>query len=167
MFIAARALAIKFHDIYEELAPQFGYATREDTREFNPDSANGRLMTAVCEKLLADGVIELPVTDEPAPAAEPEPAALTETGQRICETIQKEFPWITDAASNLDKELEEIGFDSLDQYELGWEMEKNFRVEITSAQIIQTKTLREMIELVERLMTQNAPAYGVDPIYPE
>jgi DNA invertase Pin-like site-specific DNA recombinase len=35
-----------FHDTYERLAPQFGYTTRTDTREFNPDSPNGRLMIA-------------------------------------------------------------------------------------------------------------------------
>ena len=39
--------ARKFHKTYEQLAPQFGYETRKDTREFNPDSPNGQLMVAV------------------------------------------------------------------------------------------------------------------------
>jgi hypothetical protein len=51
---AAEALARRFHELYEELAPQFGYATREDTRAFDPESANGRLMIAVCSRLAAD-----------------------------------------------------------------------------------------------------------------
>lgn len=29
-------LAKKFHEIYEQLAPNFGYETRTDTREFDP-----------------------------------------------------------------------------------------------------------------------------------
>lgn len=47
-------LAIKFHDTYERLAPQFGYKTREDTKTFDPDSANGRLMIAVCREILSN-----------------------------------------------------------------------------------------------------------------
>lgn len=46
-------LARSFHDTYERLAPQYGYATREDTREFDPLSPNGRLMVAVCASLQA------------------------------------------------------------------------------------------------------------------
>ena len=46
-------LAIRFHEVYERLAPSFGYETRPDTREFDPDSKNGRLMVAVCGELLA------------------------------------------------------------------------------------------------------------------
>ena len=46
-------LAIKFHDTYERLAPQFGYETRKDTKIFDPDSANGKLMIAVCGELLS------------------------------------------------------------------------------------------------------------------
>lgn len=45
-------LAIQFHETYERLAPEFGYATREDTREFDPESANGKLMIAVCAELI-------------------------------------------------------------------------------------------------------------------
>ena len=45
-------LAILFHDTYERLAPSFGYETREETRKFDPESPNGRLMVAVCEEVL-------------------------------------------------------------------------------------------------------------------
>ena len=45
-------LARFFHDTYECLAPDFGYETRVDTREFSPASKNGQLMTAVCAEVL-------------------------------------------------------------------------------------------------------------------
>lgn len=48
----AEDLARAFHATYETLAPQYGYATREETREFNPNSANGKLMIAVCRVIL-------------------------------------------------------------------------------------------------------------------
>ena len=46
------ALAKFMHDTYEKLAPQFGYETRPDTKQFDPESPNGKLMQAVCEKVL-------------------------------------------------------------------------------------------------------------------
>jgi hypothetical protein len=39
---AARA----FHDAYERLAAETGYVTRPDTRDFDPETLNGRLMIA-------------------------------------------------------------------------------------------------------------------------
>ena len=48
----AKELAKKFHDIYEELAPEFGYKTRKDTKEFSEHTSNGQLMIATCKKLL-------------------------------------------------------------------------------------------------------------------
>ena len=45
-------LAKKFHHYYETLAPSYGYDTRKDTQNFKPDSPNGKLMTAVCSKIL-------------------------------------------------------------------------------------------------------------------
>jgi len=46
-------LAVMFHNAYEELAPQFGYETRPETRAFDPESKNGRLMVATCARILA------------------------------------------------------------------------------------------------------------------
>lgn len=37
----------EFHDLYEQLAPHFGYETRTETRQFDPASANGQLMMRV------------------------------------------------------------------------------------------------------------------------
>jgi hypothetical protein len=50
--ITALALAKQFHAIYERLAPSFGYETRQETRDFDPDSPNGRLMVAVCTEII-------------------------------------------------------------------------------------------------------------------
>lgn len=49
----ALSLARTFHEAYERLAPEHGYTTRPDTRAFDPSSANGRLMVAVCTEVLA------------------------------------------------------------------------------------------------------------------
>ncbi len=54
-------MAKRFHELYEELAPSFGYETRQETRAFDPDSPNGRLMTEVVGRLIdrAAGLPEL------------------------------------------------------------------------------------------------------------
>lgn len=48
----AVVLAQFFHDTYEQLAPRFGYETRDDTKSFDADSPNGKLMIAVCGVVL-------------------------------------------------------------------------------------------------------------------
>lgn len=53
----ATEVAMRFHDTYERLAPTFGYHTRVETRQFNPDSPNGRLMIAVCRDLINQGLV--------------------------------------------------------------------------------------------------------------
>jgi hypothetical protein len=50
--ISAEDLAVAFHEIYERLAPDFGYETRKETRRFQNDTPNGRLMIAVCGEIL-------------------------------------------------------------------------------------------------------------------
>ena len=47
-------IARQFHDVYERLALQFGYETREDTKVFDPQSKNGRLMIAVCAEVIGE-----------------------------------------------------------------------------------------------------------------
>lgn len=37
-------LTLNFHYMYEKLAPEFGYETREDTKKFDFNSPNGKLM---------------------------------------------------------------------------------------------------------------------------
>lgn len=44
-------IAESFHKAYERLAPSFGYETRDDTKTFDPDSPNGKLMIAVCQEI--------------------------------------------------------------------------------------------------------------------
>lgn len=45
------ALAVLFHVTYEKLAPQKDYVTRTETRIFDPESPNGRLMIATCAEI--------------------------------------------------------------------------------------------------------------------
>ena len=44
----AYRLARRFHELYELSAPVFGYATKQETKQFDPESSNGRLMAWVC-----------------------------------------------------------------------------------------------------------------------
>jgi len=53
MKITPEWLASTFHDTYETLAPMYGYETREDTKEFDAKSKNGRLMIKTCELVIA------------------------------------------------------------------------------------------------------------------
>lgn len=50
--ITPEKLASIFHDTYESLAPSFGYETREDTKDFDLKSKNGKLMVAVCKFII-------------------------------------------------------------------------------------------------------------------
>ncbi|MFJ9037990.1 hypothetical protein ACIRF8_15525 [Streptomyces sp. NPDC102406] len=55
----AEAIAHRFHDAYEQLAPHHGYETREASRKpwsDVPDN-NKNLMIAVVAQLLAEGVV--------------------------------------------------------------------------------------------------------------
>ena len=45
------ALAVLFHHTYEKLAPSSGYETRKETRIFDPESPNGKLMIVVCKEV--------------------------------------------------------------------------------------------------------------------
>ena len=52
--LTAEGLARRFHGLYEREAVNHGYTTRPETREFNPKSRNGQLMTTVCKQVLKD-----------------------------------------------------------------------------------------------------------------
>lgn len=58
--VDAEWLARIFHETYERLAPAFGYKTRSDTREFQPNSKNGRLMLATCATVVSEIEAALP-----------------------------------------------------------------------------------------------------------
>lgn len=45
-------LATLFHETYERLAPNFGYTTRPEARNFDETTPNGQLMVAVCGEVL-------------------------------------------------------------------------------------------------------------------
>ena len=50
----AYRLARRFHELYELTAPKFGYETKKETKEFNPESPNGRLMAWVCFQVVKE-----------------------------------------------------------------------------------------------------------------
>jgi hypothetical protein len=55
--IQAEGLARRFHELYEELAPAYGYETRKESAvpwEKVPEK-NRRLMVEVCRRILAEG----------------------------------------------------------------------------------------------------------------
>lgn len=83
--MAAETLARRFHEAYERLAPQFGYTTRTETRDFDPKSANGRLMVAVCRELLADSAPS--ITDAARVLAEFAKTAPGRLPQRVQDAI--------------------------------------------------------------------------------
>lgn len=58
----AEQIAEAFHDIYERLAPEHGYETREASRKpwGEVPENNRELMTAVVEELLENGIIQAP-----------------------------------------------------------------------------------------------------------
>jgi len=62
----AEILARKFHETYERLAPNFGYETKTNTKTFNPDSANGKLMIAVCSEIIVSADPTKPVGETPS-----------------------------------------------------------------------------------------------------
>ena len=59
--------AREFHEAYERLAPDHGYVTRQDTRTFDPESKNGRLMLAVVGEVL--GLVRNAALEEAKTAA--------------------------------------------------------------------------------------------------
>jgi len=50
----AYRVARRFHEFYESSAPAFGYKTKNETKEFDPESANGRLMAWVCYEVIKE-----------------------------------------------------------------------------------------------------------------
>jgi hypothetical protein len=79
-FEDAEAIAKFFHYTYERLAPDFGYETRPDTKQFDAESPNGKLMIAVCGEFLAG--IRKPATP---PASEPSRDAVIEAAAKFAE----------------------------------------------------------------------------------
>ena len=45
-------MAIAFHEIYERLAPEYGYETKQETRTFDASTPNGQLMIATCREVI-------------------------------------------------------------------------------------------------------------------
>lgn len=92
---SALELAETFHEFYETLAPHYGYETRGDTKTFDPNSPNGRLMVAVCEKILMEYMVDF---DNDYP--------------------ESMFPPLTD--KDLDRIRAEIGDNWMSRLHAGW-----------------------------------------------
>jgi hypothetical protein len=56
--MVAQRHELQTRELEERLAPNFGYETREETREFDPTTKNGHLMVAVCAELLSKGLAQ-------------------------------------------------------------------------------------------------------------
>ena len=50
--MSSEDLAILFHNTYEKLSSKYGYETRQETKIFNAESKNGKLMIATCAEIL-------------------------------------------------------------------------------------------------------------------
>ena len=81
-------LARLFHDTYERMAPLFGYETRPETREFDPDSPNGELILAVVNEVRN----HLQTQDEPKAPQIQEPFTVSELQvERICTAYESGY----------------------------------------------------------------------------
>lgn len=80
----AYRLARKFHNLYEETAPKFGYETRGDTKEFDAKSPNGRTMVYVC-KTIVDEELKNFLS-----------SSLTEQLEELERWVEEEKVWITE-----------------------------------------------------------------------
>ena len=78
-------LARQFHEIYERLAPSFGYETRTETRAFEPTTPNGRLMIAVTDEI--EAAIQQRIAELTAELARRDEiiSRLKEDGERLAE----------------------------------------------------------------------------------
>jgi len=68
-YARALELAETFHGLYERYAPSEGYTTRPETRAFNPNTPNGRLMQRVCLAVITGGFRLSDIADDTGPSA--------------------------------------------------------------------------------------------------
>ena len=102
-------LAVFFHETYERLAPSFGYETRLDTKRFDSESKNGRLMMAVCAEVRE----HLKIPDETLSHSKPAIPPSSKTDLALLDSIANWF----DNHPNVD--LECGGIELLRQYRDG------------------------------------------------
>lgn len=74
--------ACLFHETYERLAPEYGYETRQDTKDFDPNSANGRLMIAVCAEILPNLLAPAVGREQIARVIDPDDWSRQDAGER-------------------------------------------------------------------------------------
>jgi hypothetical protein len=74
--------ATLFHETYEANAPRFGYETWRNSRRFDPDSNNGKLMLLVCSKVVEVAQAENAALRE---RAEETRARMTTAFRNVCQ----------------------------------------------------------------------------------
>lgn len=100
-------LARLFHEAYERLAPEFGYETREETRDFDPKSPNGQLMIAVCGEVEAALEAENTRLREENARLAIEAATADQDWKKALEKItllEDELYWLRHVAPDLNKQ---------------------------------------------------------------
>lgn len=80
-----------------------------------------------------------------------------DTAQRVISVIAK-FKKIPEDKVTLDTSLEELGLDSLDGLNLIFELEEEFNVTIPDDKALTMKTVKEMVEGMEKLLAGDVPA---------
>jgi hypothetical protein len=134
----AISLAKFFHDTYEQLAPAYGYETRPETRQFNVHSKNGRLMVAVCRRVLR--TLTTPTTS----------------------TTGKE----EEAFDSLCREHDIFGTAAARQCEVFWRAGKRFAGKVDASRV-RDEALEAAAKLVENYDTFGDPTQGWQDIFAE
>lgn len=107
----AKELAKLFHDVYERLAPSYGYKTKEETKTFDENSPNGKLMIATCDIILLEMQANRHevLVSQAVSQALPEPNLL---GEHNCDNCQywkhcnKEIRYWNEEGHRIDAKLE-------------------------------------------------------------
>lgn len=101
-----KKITLEFHKVYEELAPQFGYETRKDTKDFDFNSDNGKLMYATVEKVVEPILNELDRLQKE-----------NEELSRLNEKLEMEYNILLNAKVAIDiGSTESVGIEFLEEY---------------------------------------------------
>lgn len=104
-----------FHYTYERLSKKYGYETRKETRVFDINSNNGKLMYATVKEVISpileeNKELKKQVEEKENIACNWKDSCLENTGKiEILETRQNEFiKWLEDKIKMYDKDIEKM-----------------------------------------------------------
>ena len=72
-----------------------------------------------------------------------------EIKQKLLEII-KEYPYLAELKITEESNLYDLGMDSLDKIELWLSLEDKFKIDIAEDKIRECKTVKDLIDLIER-----------------